>query len=520
MRKSAILPKALKVAAIAMAVSLAGHVTTGCQNCSVSCGGCGPAFGISCESGAATTSASCDRTYDAAGGTETCSGTRTYETSGKTYTFHSHTGGGSCSVTVDGLGDATCATGGGAMPSGGAPCATPKVSCFGQCIDTLGDNRNCGACGAACPAGQTCRQGACACSAPTVSCAGKCVDTSSDSNNCGVCEAACPAGMACAHGTCNCPTTVCEGTCVQTDTDAKNCGRCGHDCRGGKCIAGKCDSVAVVIGVGNSPGRPSSLAVDATNIYWTIGDGSPNGAVMKAPLSKGPSTLLATGQDYPFDVVVDATSVYWANHFAVMKCSIAGGDVTTLASGRDSIAGIAVDAAAVYFGTVGSSTGGGAVMRVPIEGGTPTVLASRAAPFDLATDGVNVYWTSFGGTVTSIPSAGGAATTLVSGQKMCGAIALDATNVYWSAGTNGAIMKVPLAGGVPVTLAMGGDPTNLIVSGSNIYWTMPAANELKTVSVEGGTADLLGSAPVENLAVDAQSVYWSNFLGNILKIAK
>src|SRR5258708_34393688 len=99
-----------------------------------------------------------------------------------------------------------------------------------------------------------------------------------------------------------------------------------------------------------------------------------------------------------------------------MKCSIAGGDVTTLASGRDSIAGIAVDAAAGYFGTVGSSTGGGAVMRGPIEGGTPTVLASRAAPFDLATDGVNVNWTSLGGPAPSIPRAAAAPTPLLSGR--------------------------------------------------------------------------------------------------------
>jgi hypothetical protein len=125
-RKTQILPAAMKVATVVVAVSLAGHVTTGCSGpeCSVSCGGCGVAFGISCESGFATTTAHCDITYDTGSPDEICSGTRMYEKSGKTYTFRSH----GCSITVEGLGTATCASGGGAMPSAGPGIGSPGTA--------------------------------------------------------------------------------------------------------------------------------------------------------------------------------------------------------------------------------------------------------------------------------------------------------------------------------------------------------------------------------------------------------
>jgi hypothetical protein len=67
---------------------------------------------------------------------------------------------------------------------------------------------------------------------------------------------------------------------------------------------------------------PSSLAVDAFSVYWTIGaERFSGGAVMKAPLGGGTATRLALAQDNPSSIVVDDTSVYWATSQAVMKLS-------------------------------------------------------------------------------------------------------------------------------------------------------------------------------------------------------
>jgi hypothetical protein len=69
----------------------------------------------------------------------------------------------------------------------------------------------------------------------------------------------------------------------------------------------------------------------------------------------------------------------------------------------------------------------------------------------------DVYWTSTdsnggaNGAVMKAPLAGGTPLVLASGQSKPGSIAVDARNVYWMttdiAGGAGAIMRIPLGGG-------------------------------------------------------------------------
>ena len=48
-----------------------------------------------------------------------------------------------------------------ASVDGDAGCATPEVTCGGQCVDTKTDQANCGGCGLACPAGESCCGASC-----------------------------------------------------------------------------------------------------------------------------------------------------------------------------------------------------------------------------------------------------------------------------------------------------------------------------------------------------------------------
>ena len=266
--------------------------------------------------------------------------------------------------------------------------------------------------------------------------------------------------------------------------------------------------------------QPGGIAVDATSVYWTTNYSNVVGTVMKVPIGGGTPTTLASGQDYPGPIAVDATSVYWNNYVGtVMKVPIGGGTPTTLASGPggNPPGTLVVDATNVYWLTAG----GTALLKVPLGGGTPTTLATPASSGGdytggaIAVDATSVYWTQ-SNAVMKVPIGGGTPTTLASGRELPAAIAVDATSVYWtefSTVQSGTVMKMPLGGGTPITLASGQrQPSGIAVDATSVYWTDAGSGTVMKVPLGGGTPIMLasgqqGPAPI---TVAATSVYWLN----------
>jgi hypothetical protein len=118
-------------------------------------------------------------------------------------------------------------------------CPAGTISCSGNCVSTLTDAKNCGACGRVCAGGNICNQGRCDCPAGTTSCLGSCVNYSTDAKNCGRCANACGAGSVCAQGIC-----TAEGKRIELKVDGKKCeSRCTDKCEPGQTcvyINGKC----------------------------------------------------------------------------------------------------------------------------------------------------------------------------------------------------------------------------------------------------------------------------------------
>ena len=307
---------------------------------------------------------------------------------------------------------------------------------------------------------------------------------------------------------------ACNGCDYQTDP--KNCGGCGHDCGGGACTGGLCPIAVLASGqasprgivvdanrvywatspsinsVPPSGGKVSTLvptgaswlAIDATTLYWgglnvakagldgsgvvtlaSIPDSingiavSANdvywgdafqGRVGRVPKAGGATSYVAPNEQQPDAFAVDATNVYWTNYLGgqVRMMPLAGGNVVTLATGQDYAMGIAVDATSVYW--VSNKN----VMKVPIAGGAPVVLAPTIGSGPLTIDATYVYWgvgNSYGagwGPVSKVTKNGGVATVLASPSALPDAvlwaagIAVDATSVYFTENVAGRVFKV------------------------------------------------------------------------------
>ncbi len=427
---------------------------------------------------------------------------------------------GTCSYSAT---STTCSFGcsGGACladPCAGITCTTPPApTCVGASRRTYGATGTCSAGVCSYPATDT------ACTAPASGTTGTC------------------AAGACGY-TCNAGLSSCGGACVDLGTNPKNCGVCGHDCLGGACAAGSCQALTLASGEES----PWGIALDDTSVYFTNFGG---GTIRKVPKAGGSTVTLASGSApsgiaiVPPGGVLAAGSVVWTeSNGGVYTVPASGGarvaiqpEVSAGSNPKGFPAGLAVDASNVYWVDNAHAT----VYRAPLAGGPRTALSDPyVQPLGLYLSGGEVFWTQYGasGTIRKAPIAGGPSQVLTpAGAPNASSVFVDGFDVFFA--TFNDVSRVSTVGGAASVLASpGASPGAVAADASNVYflqndgyelWRMPraggAATRLFEDSSIAGSCNVYAGAWVRpNLVVDKDAIYWAHCGagGRVLKLAK
>jgi len=233
----------------------------------------------------------------------------------------------------------------------------------------------------------------------------------------------------------------------------------------------------------------ASIAVDDTTVYWTaLESGINGGAIFSVPKTGGFPVLIASKQARPSSIALDATLVFWTNEGAnragvpegggaVMSAPKTGGQATTLVGDLPLADAIALDGDGVVWHDHYT------VRRIPKGGGPITTIESRIAPFGvdgLAVIGGHVIY-STSGSILSAPTAGGAPPTVLAPAPQRSGLAVQGGIVYFNGSPDayGSVEAVAAAGG-PAHTVVGSQPKNgsltngayhLLADGKNVYWT-------------------------------------------------
>jgi hypothetical protein len=254
----------------------------------------------------------------------------------------------------------------------------------------------------------------------------------------------------------------------------------------------------------------------------------------------GGTTVMATHQYSAVAVAVDETRVYWAMRGyapptgtepsdrsamvrSCVKADCAATVVTYAAVAADAHVSIAISKTEVYWAATLPNT---VIQACAIEGCTdiPRVVAADVWPHSLVVDDAFAYWLSFDATLQRCPIEGCERSpellTLVGPTQ--GALAQDATQLYWSVGqtgpdARGTIMTIPKDGSSPSRTVVDGWPTAtaLAVDTTNIYWVetdaLGAVKSCPRTGCVGEPITLASRQPFPHwLAIDGESAYWFN----------
>jgi hypothetical protein len=300
-------------------------------------------------------------------------------------------------------------------------------------------------------------------------------------------------------------------------SDPLNCGRCGRTCGGAACVASACLGITIVK---DRAGHPWYIAVDATSIYWTE-----EKAVMRADKSGANVTQLAS-EAGTFAMALDATHVYFTHDAGLSRVPKAGGATQSLGD-FNGLVGTFVAGGRAYVAKANDANAVRGIYSTDVSSKGPTLSVSTETGVEgLALEGNRVWWTEHNqsGRVMSSNVDGGAQTAHALAEIYPRRLVMDATDVYWL--NTDAVRHAGRTSETAATLLTDANIElgDLAVDGSDIYFTASKSGILRRMPKVGGTppvvllSDLVSPTGV---AVDDKYIFVANNAGNtIVRVSK
>jgi len=207
-------------------------------------------------------------------------------------------------------------------------------------------------------------------------------------------------------------------------------------------------NLTAIVSDGNAVYFSGSAISDAGGYGPPFVGSCPFGAPCTAPAT----IYQATGNDYygVGPLAVSGSELYFAfsdneQSSSIVAVPISGGAPRTVCSSQNlyGVQALVVAGGFAYF--TSDSGGGSEVYQCPTGGGSPQVYVNDYAPYALATDGTNLYWTNFVSTTGTVATCQLGATctspfTVADNQDSPYAITASSSGVYWStsSGVSGA----------------------------------------------------------------------------------
>jgi len=182
----------------------------------------------------------------------------------------------------------------------------------------------------------------------------------------------------------------------------------------------------------------ATIALNSTHLFWSRSTSSGSG-IWAIPKKGGDAVRVASG--YATAIVADDAYLYWTDGSNLYSTPVGGGQVALLFTGSF-IGLLALDQVGALYWTVRAiSANAGSVHRM--QDRADTVLAKGQNPLGaLAVDASHVYFTDLGtdgGGIRRVPREGGAVERVLYCGSGCipQAVQLDAQNVYFRLSYNG-----------------------------------------------------------------------------------